>query len=186
MKERPVKNRGDATTGYLIGGLVLAFSLFMGFFVLPQLGGRAKSGLLGKPAPDFLLPYASPDRRGTTQRLSDLQGKVVVLDFWASWCAPCRAQTPVLERVARSIGSDKLLVLGIGTSDDRDSITRFLERKPTSYASVYDDEGMASGAYRVQGLPTLVVIDSGGVVRASMTGVVSERELTRVVNEAMK
>ena len=186
MKERPVSKRSDATTGYLIGGLVLAFSLFMGFFVLPQLGGRAKSALVGKPAPDFVLPYASPDRRGTTQRLSDLQGKVVVLDFWASWCAPCRAQTPVLERVARSIGSDKLLVLGVGTSDDRDQITRFLERKPTSYASVYDDEGMASSAYRVQALPTLIVIAKDGMVRASMSGVVSERDLTRAVNEAMQ
>ena len=186
MTTRPPKPRDAAAPCYLVGALVLAISLFMGFFVLPRFGGGGgQSALVGKPAPDFLLPYASPDQRGKTQLLSDLQGRVVVLDFWASWCAPCRAQTPVLERVARSIGSDKLLVLGVGTSDDRDSITRFLERKPNSYASVYDDDGMASSAYRVQALPTLVVIASDGMVRASMSGVVSERDLTRAVNEAM-
>lgn len=187
MTSPSTKRPTNANSGYLVGGLVLAFSLFMGFFVLPQVGGvSGKSALVGKPAPDFLLPYASPAQRGKTQRLSDLQGRVVVLDFWASWCAPCRAQTPVLERVANAVGADKLLVLGVGTSDDAASISRFLERQPIGYQSVFDDEGQASSAYRVQGLPTLVVIAKDGTVRASTTGLVSERELTRLVNEAMR
>src|SRR4051812_24326348 len=107
-------------TGYLVAALVLGFSLFMGLFVLPYLGAKTaeKSELVGKPAPDFLLPYVTPAERGQSQRLSDLQGHVVVLDFWASWCGPCREQTPVLERVARKLG-ERVLVLGVGTSDER-------------------------------------------------------------------
>lgn len=174
-------------TGYLVAGLVLVFSLLMGFFVLPRFGAAgAKSDLIGKPAPDFLLPYVSPAEQGKTQRLSDLQGRVVVLDFWASWCAPCREQTPVLEQVAEAVGAEKLAVLGVGTSDDRASITRFLERAPHHYASVYDDEGMASSAYRVRGLPTLVVITADGTVSALTTGLVSERQLKSLVTEAMQ
>lgn len=188
MKPPRTKARNDARTGYLVAALVAAFSLFMGFFVLPYLGARGaeRSPLVSTPAPDFVLPYASPAERGKEQRLSDLQGRVVVLDFWASWCGPCRAQTPVLERVARSFGKEKLQVLGVGTSDDRKSISDFLEQRPPAYPSVYDDQQMAATAYHVQGLPTLVVIAKDGTVRGVATGLVSERELTRLVSDAFK
>lgn len=186
----PPKNRkpNDASTGYLVAGLVLAFSLFMGLFVLPYLGARnaEKSPLVGLPAPDFLLPYASPAERGKTQRLSDLQGQAVVLDFWASWCGPCRAQSPVLARIAKSFGRDKLRVLGVGTSDDRDSITRFLARAELGYPSVFDDQDVASSQYHVQGLPTLVVIAKDGTVRGVATGFADETELSRLVRDALK
>jgi thiol-disulfide isomerase/thioredoxin len=182
------KNADDAKTGYLVAGLVLAFSLFMGLFVLPYLGAKKaeKSALVGQPAPDFLLPYASPGERGKSQRLSDLQGQAVVLDFWASWCGPCRAQSPVLERVAKAFGGDKLRVLGVGTSDDRDNITRFLQRSGLGYPSVFDDQEVASSLYHVQGLPTLILIAKDGTVRAVSTGFTDETELTRLVRDALK
>jgi thiol-disulfide isomerase/thioredoxin len=191
MSEAPPKKKSsanDASTGYLVGGLVLAFSLFMGLFVLPYLGAKnaESSPLVGSPAPDFLLPYVSPAERGKELRLSDLQGKAVVLDFWASWCAPCRAQTPVLERVAKAIGPDKLRVLGVGTSDDRESITRFLTQKPIGYSSVFDDQGVASSLYHVQALPTVVVLAKDGTVKAVATGFIGESELTRLVNDALQ
>jgi thiol-disulfide isomerase/thioredoxin len=110
------------------------FFAFMGLFVLPYLGAKKaeSSPLVGLPAPDFLLPYASPGEQSKTQRLSDLQGHAVVLDFWASWCAPCRAQTPVLARVAKAFGPAQLRVLGVGTSDERSAITAGMriERSP--------------------------------------------------------
>jgi cytochrome c biogenesis protein CcmG/thiol:disulfide interchange protein DsbE len=188
MNEKPTKSPNEATTGYLVAGLVLAFSLFMGLFVLPYLGAKKaeSSPLVGLPAPDFLLPYASPGEQGKTQRLSDLQGQAVVLDFWASWCAPCRAQTPVLARVAKAFGPDKLRVLGVGTSDERSAITRFLKAEPLGYASVYDDQDVASSLYRVHNLPTLVLLAKDGTVRAVATGFTSEAELTRLVEDTLR
>jgi len=182
------KQFNDASTGYLVAGLVLAFSLFMGLFVLPYLGVRKaeKSPLAGLPAPDFLLPYASPAERGKSQRLSDLQGQAVVLDFWASWCGPCRAQSPVLERVAKSFGKDKLRVLGVGTSDDRASITHFLAGSALGYPSVFDDQDVASSQYHVQGLPTLIFIAKDGTVRGVATGFTDETELSRLVKDALR
>jgi len=178
----------DAQTGYLVAALVLAFSLFMGLFVLPLLGAKRaeKSPLVGQPAPDFMLPYASAAEQGKSQRLSDLQGKAVLLDFWASWCGPCRAQSPVLDQLGKGFGQDKLRVLGVGTSDDRESITRFLSRSPLGYPSVFDDQEVASSLYHVQGLPTLVVIAKDGTVRAVATGFTDETELTRLVKDALK
>jgi cytochrome c biogenesis protein CcmG, thiol:disulfide interchange protein DsbE len=178
----------DVKTGYLVAGLVLAFSLFMGLFVLPYLGVKKaeSSPLVGQPAPDFLLAYVTPAEAGKTQRLSDLQGTTVVLDFWASWCAPCRAQTPVLERVAQKLGPERLRVLGVGTSDDRASVERFLQKNAQSYPSVFDDQDVASELYQVRSLPTLVVLGKDGTVRAVSLGFTSEAELTRLVSDALK
>ncbi len=178
----------QAKTGYLVAGLVLAFSVFMGLFVLPYLGTKLaeRSELVGRPAPDFLLPYVPTSQGGEAQRLSDLQGRVVVLDFWASWCAPCRAQTPVLERVIQAVGSDKAMVLGVATSDERASVTRFLQQSPPKYASVFDDQDVASSLYRVGGLPTLVVIGRDGTVRAVASGLVSEGQLRRMIDDALE
>jgi thiol-disulfide isomerase/thioredoxin len=177
----------DATTGYLVAALVLAFSLFMGLFVLPSLGTKRaeKSPLVGLPAPDFLLPYASAAEQGKSQRLSDLQGQAVLLDFWASWCKPCRAQSPVLDSLGKAFAG-KLRVLGVGTSDDRENITRYLSRAPLGYASVFDDQEVASSLYRVQSLPTLVVLGKDGTVRAVATGFTDEAELTQIVKDALK
>lgn len=182
------QKRDGASTGYLVAGLVLAFSLVMGLFVLPYLGVKTaqRSALVGQPAPDFLLPYASVPERGKSQRLSDLQGQPVVLDFWASWCAPCRAQSPVLSRVAQAFAGQNLRVLGVGTSDERGSITRFLSQSPLGYASVYDDQDVASSLYHVQGLPTLVLIAKDGTVRAVTTGFVDESQLVRLVRETLR
>lgn len=189
MSATPPKDpTSEATTGYLVAGLVLAFSLFMGLFVLPYVGAKRAeaSPLVGQIAPDFLLPLVSPGQQGKTQRLSDLQGQAVVLDFWASWCGPCRAQSPVLARVAKAFASEKLHVLGVGTSDDRGSITRFLASEPLGYASVFDDQDVASSLYHVRSLPTLVLIAKDGTVRAVATGFADEAELTRLVKDALR
>lgn len=185
--KKPTKPN-DASTGYLVAGLVLAFSLFMGLFVLPYLGAKKaeNSPLVGLPAPDFVLPYASPKELGTSQRLSDLQGTALVLDFWASWCQPCRAQASVLERVAKTFGPSKLRVLGVGTSDERGNISRSLQQAPLGYPSVFDDQDVAPSLYRVHNLPTLVVIGKDGTVRAVSTGFTNESELTRLVSDALK
>lgn len=186
MTER--KKAPDQTTGYLVAGLVLAFSLFVGLFVLPYVGAKRaeRSELVGQQAPDFLLPYASPQERGQTLRLSDLQGNAVILDFWASWCGPCRAQSPVLERVAKSFAKDGVKAIGVGTSDERTNIERFLDRHALGYPSVYDDEQMASSLYHVTGLPTLVFVAKDGSVRAVVTGFADESELSRLVRDTLK
>jgi hypothetical protein len=92
----------------------------------------------------------------------------------------------VLARVAKQFGPDALRVLGVGTSDERENITRFLARSALGYTSVFDDQEVASSLYHVQSLPTLVVVGKDGTVRAVAVGFTDESELARLVRDAMK
>ena len=147
-----------------------------------SIDGEHSNPLLGKR----LEPFTTVDPDGNTVDLSKHLGKeVILLDFWASWCAPCRAQSPVLERVAKQFGADKLRVLGVGTSDERAAITRFLSNNTLGYSSVFDDQDVASSLYQVRSLPTLVLIAKDGTVKAVATGFVNESELSRLVRDTL-
>jgi len=121
---------------------------------------------------------------GKSQRLSDLQGKTVVLDFFASWCGPCRQQAPIIERLARRLSGPKLAVYGVNTSDEFSDAKSFLDAHRPSYPVLFDGDAEAANAFGVSGLPTLLVIDKVGIVRAVEMGVVGESELEGLIHDA--
>ena len=186
MSQRPY-SKDDAKQGYLIAALVLVGSLGLGLFGLPRLGRHkpaSDSPLSGRPAQDFMLPALTADGPGKSQRLSDLQGKTVLLDFFASWCGPCREQAPIIERLAQRLGGPKLAVLGVDTSDQLTAAQHYFEDSQPSYPILFDGDNVAANAFDVTGLPTLVLIDKGGIVRAVESGVVGETQLEDLIREA--
>jgi len=186
MSSAPHSKR-ETQQGYLNALLVLVASIALGLFVLPRLSqrtARSDSPLIGRPAPDFLLRAISEAGLGKSQRLSDLQGKTVVLDFFASWCGPCRQQAPIVERVARRLSGPTVAVYGVNTSDELTDARRYMDSHRPSYPVLFDSDAEAANAFGVSGLPTLLVIDKQGIVRAVEMGVVGEGELEGLIRDA--
>lgn len=102
--------------------------------------------------------------------LADLRGRVVVLNFWASWCQECRPEMPVLERLHRTLGPRGLTVVGINAREDPAAARRFADALGLSFPMVLDQEGRINGQYGVVGLPTTFLIGRDGRAVALAVG----------------
>ncbi len=167
---------------YLMIGALVALSALFGMFVMPRLS-PAGGQLLHKPAPDFTLPVVVGGEPGARQRLSDLRGKIVVLDFWATWCPPCEIQAPILDRIARK-HPDDVVVLGINVGESPGVIKRHVPTKGLSYPMLADLEGEVQGLYGAGTLPTLVLVDREGNVVVFVQSVVREETLERAIRNS--
>jgi thiol-disulfide isomerase/thioredoxin len=120
----------------------------------------------GKPAPALGLT----DLDGKAWNLSALQGQVVVLNFWASWCEPCRAEMPSLELLAAQHERNGLTILAVNYKEPLPTIKRFLDALPFSLPILLDRDGNATGDWTPRIFPTTVLIDRSGVPRQSVLG----------------
>jgi thiol-disulfide isomerase/thioredoxin len=129
-------------------------------------------------APDFALETLD----SKVMQLSELRGRKVILNFWASWCAPCRAEMPDFERVYQQHG-DRLTILGINIQEDRQTIEGFLHEVPVSYPIVLDPQGVAARAYRVIAQPATFWIDEHGRIVQRKLGAYTQAELEQNIRE---
>jgi thiol-disulfide isomerase/thioredoxin len=146
---------------------ILSFVIFWG-----AITKRSPELSEGAQAPDFALEMLE----GRTLQLSELRGRKIVLNFWASWCAPCRREMPDLERVHRQYG-DRVTVVGINIQEDRSSVERFLQEVPVSYTIALDPQGVAVRAYRVIAQPATFWIDEHGRIVERKFGAYTPTEL---------
>jgi cytochrome c biogenesis protein CcmG, thiol:disulfide interchange protein DsbE len=172
----------------LTAALVLGGAVLFGLLALPRFGS---DGLIGSQPKDFALPRLESAGAGGAPknepiRLSQLAGKAVLLDFWASWCGPCREQAPIIDRVSRELSGRGLVALGIVSDDEPDAARRFLAEHPVHYPSVVDEQRDAARAFAVQGLPTLVALDRSGRVVAVRRQFVREAELRAIAEAALR
>ena len=171
--------------GALIVGTVLAIAAILGITVLPMFH-PPRSKLVGFPAPDFTLPVITNGEAGSRMHLADLRGKAVVIDFWASWCAPCRAEAPIVDRVARRHEGKGVVVLGVATSgDDWRRAEDFVKTHVIGYPSLFDENDHTANDFRIEELPTLVVLNAAGVITAVRPRMVHEDELEELVTSAL-
>ena len=115
---------------------------------------------IGQLAPDLELADSHLGRR-----LSELRGKVVYVDFWASWCGPCRQSFPWMNAMQRKYAGKGLQIIAINVEADRGDALRFLARYPADFAVLFDDRGHTPRQFDVKGMPSSVLIGRDGIVR---------------------
>lgn len=140
---------------------------------------RPPSSEVGRAAPDFLL--AAVD--GGEERLSAYRGRWVLINFWASWCGPCRQETPDLQRLQER-RADTVSVLGVNQQEPLKTAAEFADEYEVSYPLALDSSGEVSAAYRVsRGLPVSILVDPAGVIREIHIGRIDEEALANLETE---
>jgi peroxiredoxin len=105
------------------------------------------------------------DLSGKKIDLASLRGKVGVVDFWASWCGPCKVEMPVLDRLYKEHRSKGLVVIGVSVDRERENVTDFLKKMKVAFPIVHDKDHSVSGAFKPPKMPSSYVIDRKGIVR---------------------
>ena len=124
--------------------------------------GALASDALGQAAPAFSLPL----RGGTTPLgLDKLRGQVVMVNFWASWCGPCREEFPLLDQVYKKYKPLGFTMLGINVEPESKDAEGFIAKTPVTFPIVFDKDSSVSKLYHVEGMPSTVLIDRNGVLR---------------------
>ena len=149
--------------------------------LLPALAASAAARLAnaqGLTGPAYeVTPWSGPvssfglvDTTGKTWQLPDLQGRAILLNFWASWCEPCRAEMPTLQQVADLYGPDKLLVLAINFKESAARALQFAKTTGVSLPVLLDTTGKAAGQWGVKVFPTTLMLDNRGQARHRVKG----------------
>jgi peroxiredoxin len=128
-----------------------------------------KVAVLGDAAPDFELE----DTAGNKVSLAELRGKVVLVNFWAAWCPPCRAEMPSMEKLNEAMAGEDFIMLAINVEEDgRTSVPVFLNKTPHTFPVLYDDQGIVQELYGVYKLPESFVIRKDGIIDDKVIGAI--------------
>lgn len=128
----------------------------------------------------------------TELALDTLKGKVVLLDFWASWCGPCRQSFPWLNQMQQKYGAEGLVILAINEDEERADAELFLKKYPAQFSLVFDENGKLASQYQLQGMPTSILLDRKGQIRFSHAGFFQkkaagyEQEIQQLLQEDAK
>ncbi len=139
-----------------------------------------ESPMLGRPAPAFVLTLFD----GRTIRSGDLRGKVVLVNFWASWCPPCRSEAPMLEATWRDLQDNGVMFVGINTQDEESRAREFLREFGITYPTGRDVGGRIAIDFGVWGLPEAFVIDPAGRITYKHVGTIGSAVLARKIHDA--
>ena len=137
----------------------VAAAAFVALAAIPALPALAAS--TSAPAPDFVLD----SNTGKPIKLSGYKGKVVMINFWATWCGPCRQEWPLLESIYKQYKNQDFMLLGVNVEPDSKPAGEWLKKQPVTFPVLYDVKSQVSDLYKVTGMPTTVWVDKKGNLR---------------------
>ncbi len=141
---------------------------------------RIKKQLAGKPAPELELT----DIKGNSVSLSNLKGKTVLLDFWTTWCPPCLADAPILDKLYQKYGDKDLMILGISVSEDRQTVEDFLKKHPHNFPVALTSENVMPRPYQIRAFPTYIVVARDGTLVTAEEGDQGFGRLRKILQKA--
>ena len=167
---------------------LLAFVLFLGvsYFGYGALSQGASAGVVRArtKAPDFAVNNSNGDK----VKLSDMKGRPVIVNFWASWCPPCRSEMPHFDETYKELGKDVqfMMVDLIGGGETQDVADKFIKSQGFSFPIFYDMTGEAARQYNVRAIPTTIFVDKDGNLAGSSTGMLDKKNLLEGIKLAME
>ena len=179
---QPVPPAARHNDVYLLGGLALVVFLALGYLYAAGRGGAATDPARRPPAPDFTAPSFA----GAPVQLSNLRGRPMVLNFWASWCAPCRAEGRDLENAWQVYRARNVAFLGVDLPDDEMDARAFLRDVGVTYPNVQDPTNEVAVSYAVSSIPTTYFIDREGRVASRWAGPLNAQQLVARVEEVLQ
>jgi thiol-disulfide isomerase/thioredoxin len=165
MPYRPARPRYSAPVSRRRSLLALALAALLPPALAPA--GRAEAKVAANsPAPDFTLAA----RGGQNLSLSQYKGQVVMLNFWATWCGPCRQEMPLLDAMYQKYKRMGFTLIGVNVEPDSKAAEQYLKQVPVTFPIAFDPDSSVSKLYAVQGMPSSVIIDRKGNARVIHKG----------------
>lgn len=137
--------------------------------------------LVNHPAPDFTLR----DLSGAPVELAELRGQVVLINVWATWCPPCRAEMPAIQAVYEQQRDRGFTVLAVNVREDGPTVGAYMERSGLTFPALLDGDGAVSGAYRASVYPSSFFVDRDGVIRAVYRGPMARSVIAGTVEQLL-
>lgn len=144
-----------------------------GAFTPVSFGAGGPRPVVGAPAPEF----TAVDLDGISVQLSDFRGRPVWINFWATWCPPCRAELPEINAVYQDVQNQGVVLLAVSVSEDRATVLKYLTKIGYAIPAVLDENGAVATRYAVSGFPTHIFVDKAGIVRDIRVGGLSQRAI---------